>query len=550
MKLTLRLAALLAAAPLLAAAAATPSQITAATVYLDRAVVTRTAVLELAAPGDAEATFDSLPAMLLDQSVQVDGRGTADATLLEVAVRSHYLEFTASDRVKSLEDELRTVNRQDRTLSDRATILNQQRDYILKIQTATATPAKDTPAPAGVETWTKLLAFTDDQLGKFAAELQTLDAQREELQARRTALEQALNELRGQEGRSFKTVAVRLHAATAGRLELTLRYTVPDASWTPSYDARVAANDRAVQLGYFGLVRQNTGEDWKDIELTLSTARPALGGAAPELSPWIVQQREVVPVQAPEGAVTLAPFAMRAESMAKTKAAQILAARSREELRDAAVATATVEAQVTSATFRLPGKASVPADNAAHKLGVAAIALKADLDYEAAPKLLPAAFLTARVTNSSDYPILPGAMNVFLDGTFVAASSLRGVMPGEKFDLALGADEGLTVRRKLNNRLTEDTGLVNKGRRLTYDFTLTVQNNKPATVKLVLIDQLPVSRHEKIVVKQLAPDEREVKPASDGTLKWNLSLKPGEKRELPLKFTIEYPNDLPVIGIE
>ncbi len=41
-----------------------------------------------------------------------------------------------------------------------------------------------------------------------------------------------------------------------------------------------------------------------------------------------------------------------------------------------------------------------------------------------------------------------------------------------------------------------------------------------------------------------------MKPAADGTLKWNVSLKPGEKRELPLKFTIEYPNDLPVSGVE
>ena len=141
-------------------------------------------------------------------------------------------------------------------------------------------------------------------------------------------------------------------------------------------------------------------------------------------------------------------------------------------------------------------------------------------------------------------------MNVFLDGTFVATSSVHTVMPGEKFDLALGADEGIAIKRKLNNRFTEDTGFVNRGQRITYDFTLTVQNNKAAVEKIVVQDQLPVSRNEKIVVKLLAPDDRQIKPDADGTLKWTLSLRPGEKREVPLKFSIEYPNEVTVAGLE
>ncbi len=141
-------------------------------------------------------------------------------------------------------------------------------------------------------------------------------------------------------------------------------------------------------------------------------------------------------------------------------------------------------------------------------------------------------------------------MNVFLDDTFVASSSLPTVMPGEKFDLALGADEGISVKRKLNNRFTEDTGVVSKGKRITYDYTITLQNNKKTAEKITVLDQIPLSRHEKIVVKVLAPSEREAKPDADGILKWTLSLNPGEKRELPLKFSIEYPADFPVSGLD
>lgn len=538
---------LIASARVLAAPVAADSRISAVTVYADRAVVTRTASVDLTATGSMEVTFDKLPAGLVDQSLQASGRGTAQASLLDVTARATYVDFTPNDRVKALEDQLRDVARQERALDDRATVLGEQRDFVLKIAASVTAPAKDaTSAPVTPETWQKLITFTGDQLTKIAADLQALDPQREDLRAQHAALEKQLAELRGQGGRSYKTVTVRLSVATAGQLDLTLRYAIPGAGWTPLYDARMQSSARTVQLTYTGLVHQSTGEDWHDVDVTLSTARPSLGGAAPELGPWIVQPQEFLPARSgsDEETIVLSPFEVtKAEGRSRPKRPAPVAA-------SLAVAPAptVVQNQITSATFHTSEKANIPSDNAPHQVPIATISLQAEPRYQATPKLVPAAFLTADVTNNSDYPLLAGAMNVFLDETFVAASRLRTVMPGEKFELALGADEGIAVARKLNNRLVENTGLVNRGQRITYDYTLSAQNNRKIPVSLVLLDQIPVSRHEKIVVKLLAPEN--VKPAADGTIKWTLTLQPGEKRELPLKFSVEHPDDLPVAGLE
>src|SRR5690606_19425337 len=106
------------------------------------------------------------------------------------------------------------------------------------------------------------------------------------------------------------------------------------------------------------------------------------------------------------------------------------------------------------------------------------------LRYESTPKLVEAAFLNASVTNTSGFPLLAGTVNAFLDDTFVATGRLKTVMPNEAFELALGADEGIAVERKLVNRFTEDTGLITKSRRVTYEFLVTFTNNKavPAQV--------------------------------------------------------------------
>ena len=155
------LAALAAAPALLPAAAITPfSQLTAATVYLDRAVLTRTARVDLPA-GQSELVFERLPAGLVDQSLQVTGRGTATATILDVSARTTFVAATPSMRVKALEDELIGLQQQDRAFADLLGHLSQQRALLAKIESAMTTPPTGdaaTPRPT-FEDWQKLLTF-------------------------------------------------------------------------------------------------------------------------------------------------------------------------------------------------------------------------------------------------------------------------------------------------------------------------------------------------------------------------------------------------------
>ncbi len=549
----LRFLTLLSLSPLALLAAPVNSTISAVTVYTDRAVVTRTATIDLAG-GTTELVFANLPQALNERSLQVSGRGTAQALILDVSAKQTYVDFTPNARVKELEDQLNGLTKQMRGLDDRTNLLNTQQAMLDRMETALfAPPTKDVPRPE-LNQFTNSLNFLMEQKGKLVTERATLDQQREDLQTKINTVQLQLNELRGSGGKAFKTVTVRVSAPQAGSLDVAVSYTVPGASWAPSYDARVLSADRAVALGYFGIVRQSTGEDWKDVALTLSTARPGLGGAAPVLGVWNVdifnpvalrqdrerdQRREYA-----AKAVMAAPAAVNMQTLTSNVALDGF------EVKDAEMASATIEAGATSASFKIAVSSSVPSDNSPQKVPITNTTLKTAPEYLTVPKRLTTAYLTAKVVNSSDFPLLAGAMNVFLDGTFVATSSLRTVMSGEKFDLALGADEGISVKHKRVNRFTEDTGLTNSGKRITYEYLITIQNNKRTAERIIVADQLPLSRNEKIVVKQLTPAVGELKPTDEGTLKWTLDLKPGEKRELPVKFTLEYPNDVAVAGLE
>lgn len=533
------------------------STITAVTVYTDRAVITRTAGVELPA-GTSELVFANLPQALDERSLQVSGKGTAQALILDVSSRQTYIDYTPNARVKEIEDILRGLQKQTRTLDDRQNVLQAQGTMLDRMEAALfAPPTKDVPRP-DLTQFTNSLTFLSEQKTKLVAERATLDEQREDLQNKINTAQNQLNELRGAGGRGFKTVVVRVSATQPGTLDAALSYTVPGASWVPSYDARVLTSERAVSLGYFGIVRQNTGEDWKNVALMLSTARPGLGGAAPVLTTWnldvfntflVSGERDDNANYKRKQLAAGAPAMAGAVNM-QTLTSNVMKDEAAKESFEAAVAQATIEAAATSASFKIATTASVPSDNSPQKVPITTTRLTANPEYLTVPKRLATAYLTAKVVNSSEFPLLAGAMNVFLDGTFVATSSLRTVMSGEKFDLALGADEGISVKHKRVNKFTEDTGLTNSGKRITYEYLITIQNNKRTAERVIVADQLPLSRNEKIVVKQLSPDAKEVKPTDEGTLKWTLDLKPGEKRELTVKFAVEYDNGVNVTGLE
>jgi len=556
------------------------SAIASATVYPDRAVLTRTASALAIPAGTSELTFASLPAALQDESIQVSTRGTAATALLDISSRTVFVTAEPDARIKALEDQLLGLRREERALNDQATVLDSQRSLLNNIEKASTTPVsaragETAPARPTLDDYEKLLGFSATQRARFDTSAQKLDADRVALAEKIAAVQAQLNELRGKQParRATKTVTVRLSAEASGKLDVSLSYALAGASWTPAYDARLHSEKRQVQLDAFGVVRNATGEDWKGVALTLSTARPGLGGSAPEIAPWYVNVVTYRHEAKDEGFSFMSRKPRRPDPSATVLGADALGgvsgdmmpASEPEPKVQGLLAVAGVETAATSASFKIATPVTLASDNTPQRLPLGSATLAADLQYQATPKLQETAYLAAYVANRSELPFLAGALNVFLDGTFVAASRLTTTMPGEKFTLNLGADEGIAIKRKIVSRFTEDTGFTTKSRRTTYDILVTLTNNKRTTERVVIKDAVPVARDEKITVKLLAPGERDLlKPEdaaaqppklgiardADGKLTWRLDLKPGEKRELPLKFSIEHPADLPVTGVE
>ena len=113
---------------------------------------------------------------------------------------------------------------------------------------------------------------------------------RQRLQANTEAIEFAtrqLTELSAGSSRVERDAVIVVHKTRPQATTVRLGYLVGSANWWPQYRLRSAngADNAPVRLEYLAALTQQTGESWSNVSVTLSTARPSLDAAPPELLP-------------------------------------------------------------------------------------------------------------------------------------------------------------------------------------------------------------------------------------------------------------------------
>jgi uncharacterized protein (TIGR02231 family) len=532
----------------------TPSQVTEVTVYTDRALVKRVAHLDLRS-GETTLVLKDLPANLWDNSLQVSGSGPAGTNVVDVQSRNVFLDAEPSPFIRDLEETLKKLHQIKIVLDDEIRALDNDRSVLSQInEAATTLPTEGNAPRPSFDDWRELLKFNADENRRIQKARREKAQEEQDLNAKISATERQLQEARGRQPgrRAVKEVTVRLAANEAGSGNVTVAYTVPGANWTPVYQARLDSNARRVVLDYQAQVVNRTGDTWDNVALTLSTAQPSAGGSAPEARPWIVEEQRITRDM---DLRSRKAYAMMESAPAPTMMAMDAVA----ESAPMKVQQATVETGLTAATFTITTPTTIPADGTVTKVSVTTLDLTGGLRYATTPKLQEAAFLSAKVENNTEFPLLAGSLAAFVDGAFIANSHLETTMAGEEFELALGVDEAVAVERTLVNRFVEKVGFTNKSTRTTYEIAIKLTNHKSIPVGVELAESLPVSRHEKIIVKLVEPDEDDIGGPDDnhaftrdeeGVLTWTGSLAPGATRDMTLKFSIEHPNDLNVQGVE
>ena len=521
------------------------TRISEVTVYTDRALVTRRGTVALTG-NETELTIASLPATLETDSVRATGSGTIAVGLLGVRSHTVFSSEPVGDRTAELTQQIQELETQRRAIDDKITARKIKLQFLqgLSEKSVGSFSSSIAKQQIGLNETGELLNFLGTNYLKNTSAIAQHQRQKQELDKQIQALQQQLRQVQTPNCQQSLNIIVAIEPSGSGNFELEVSYVVTRAQWTPLYDLRVNVTNNQINLNYLAEVNQNTGEDWTEVALTLSTAKPGLGTLPPKLQPWFIDI--VRPKSTQNREVAMMAMAIERSSAPAPAPAPAEPARARIA---AQTATAEVSREGGTVSFQVGGNTNIPSDGTPHKVTVFSENYPFKPEYIAVPKLVSFAYLQAVVVNPlTGATLLPGKANIFRDNTFVGTVELENISPGQEFTLNLGIDEGLKIDRELVERQV-DKKLISQQRRTSYAYRLNVTNLKQVQVHLTLKEQLPVSRNEQIKVRSTLTNPKIV-PGEMGILEWIMSLPPQAKQELYYQFVVEHPPDLTVIGLD
>jgi len=530
------------------------------TVYADRAEVVRIFQGDLAG-GDQSLLFDNLPANVDFSSIRVEGTGAF--TLIDIRPETVQVKEVANEAIRALQAKIQAQELVQKELSLAEGRLAFRRSALEKVLGRLTSVGKESANPEmDPLKWAAYLDFQAEQ--QVASDKEATDLAKR-IKASRQQVDtynREISALNGNQSRSRNLARVNLDVKTAGPAVVRLSYVVHGPSWKPVYDLRADTKAKSLEITYHAELRQSTGEDWQGVSLKLSTAEPSVGGREPEMSPWFLAKSEPVELEArrkDQDRETRVPGRIAGEKQNFAAASgsnqfnEFSAKAGAAVLADATVSTASVVTGGTAATYVIERTTDIKSDNKMAKVTVTRLLLPSTFRHSCVPKLSSYVYLKTHATNKSDFTLLPGRTSVFLDGAFVANSSMDLVPAGQKFWTFLGVDQSVSVERKELARREESSGLFGKKTlRTVFDQVFKVKNGKATEIDLVIWDQLPMGDHEDIKVVLEEPkyekDSESFKINESKYVEWRHAVKAGEKLDVPYRFAIERPADMQVVG--
>lgn len=598
------------------------TEVNEVTVFLEGAQIVRKKTVDLT-KGQTIIKFTGLSPFIDAKSVQVKAEGAL--TVLSVNHQQNYLdkadkplELTdLENKLAVIEDKIKLENTYLSIIKEELSFLQENRNIGGKNDQVSVSNLQQTSDFYS----SKLTALKLKEIERNKT-LNTLTEQKNDLQNQMNLLTNKKNYPTGE-------ILVKADAKQAGNYAIEISYIVGNASWFPTYDIRAKNIEEPIQLIYKANVKQDTKEDWQNVKLKFSSAKPNVSGVAPTLQTYFLNYNSLPPVYKmsansvsgkvldnkgeplagasvivegttigtvtdmdgnytitiPHNAsqlsysyvgfitqtlpitnnimhVTLEENTLALDevvvvgygtkksglsNMLQGKLAGIAADKSSIKIRGTssiAIPTTQVVNQ-TTVDFEIKTPYTIKSDNKSYTVDVEFYDLPAFYKYYCVPKIDKDAFLIAHITNWEKYNLLEGEANVFFEDTYVGKTLMDVRNASDTLEISLGRDKKVSVNReKLKDFITKQ--FIGSKKEETRSWKTTVKNNKDQAINLIILDQVPVSTNADIEVsaQNISGAKQNIET---GEVKWEFELKPTEKKEFELRYSVKYPKNRSLI---
>ena len=457
--------------------------------------------------------IDNLPKSILKNSIQVSA--DAGIRIIQLTPITDYkraaLQTQAglkiTDSIANYQDQLSTLNIKKYSLEQELEILLANKNLTSK--TDLAGEIED------------LTAIFKSRIPFIKEEIYRLDKKIKPILNTIIQLEKTLANMSN--SNDYCSLKISLIANENASKNLSLHYLVNDAGWNPIYDLRVANITSPILIQQKANVFQNTGIDWEQVKITLSTGNPIDNSILPNLNPLY---SDIFTYQ-------------------KTKSYDMMEKASIPQLAMAANVIET-ENQLAN-SYEINALTSVASSQENKVIEIKSDTLAALYQYMSVPKLDPHAYLISRIPNWNNLNLLAGNASVYFEDAYVGETFLNTMQFDDTLQVSLGKDQNIFVERiKVKEFNTHK--LLSGFQTASLNFNIKILNNKKTAIDITIEDQAPISKNKSIEVKLSSLDGKY--DIETGKLIWKLKLNPSEQKVFSFGYELKYPKNKMISGLE
>ncbi len=515
------------------------SRVNEVTAYQGLAQVKRSVVVSSSTTGSRRVRIAGLPLRLNRDSLNIEGKGAAGVSLqhFQLVSPESYDKPVLTPREKELEAAVKNLKERLDQLKTREELNRVHRDF-MRLFAQQIKEAPEDEDERSIRAWQQALDFTLKQQKEILTTRESIGDLKAPLQKEYRRLSQALREYRKHHPQT-QEVDVQLYFKTPGSVTLTLSYLIPNVSWSPMYEARL--DNDTLDLRYGSEVMQQSGENWDNVNLKLSTATPLLNQAAPEPYQWSVggyslnegrtRSRRELPSPKAMSNMMPAPAPVMEDAVAEQEMDRF-----QSQVSDHGIAL----------EFNLPGKQSLGSSNHTRQLTMVNRQVKVDTSYKIIPRQSTQAFLEVNLTNTTGLPLLPGKMRSYVQGSFTGVQPVELIRPEQEARLSFGVDRNIKVKWLELDRKDSPVNVLNNKKQTTITYQAEVTNYKKEAAKIRVLEPRPVSQNDAIKIEWVK-GEPEASQVTDEKLRiWELTAKPWEKKVIKMTYRVTYPGDMKI----
>ena len=498
-----------------------PSKIVFVDVFRNQAQIKRTANLDLE-QGNYTLIFDKISSKLMFNSSEIIAPEGVEVLSVSTK-RQNYNQEELPQEMNILNDSLQILREQLNALRMEREAIQVQKDLLMANKNIGG-------SSQGVKAdeLEDVLGVFQRKFNEFKNEHFRIEKQEKYLRQQSNTVEKIINDYRsGKQGLSNQIwVQVKVNKDIVAA-NFTLQYLVNSVSWQPAYDIRVKDVQSPLQIVLKAGISQNTGENWEQVKMRLSSNDPQIGNVKPELSTQFLNLRQPIVYQ--QDLIDKGNNRMDMEAMPMVAAESGLNGMG-----------AMPAQQLLQLTFDVQGLVYVVSENKIQYIELNQFQLPAIYGFAAVPKLSEDVFVTAKVQNNELISQLSGEASIYLNGVFTGKIQLSQ-QPKDSLLLTLGKDRRLHARREMVKTLNSKSFFgSNKKELQTYELIVT--NTSKEKITMLVEDQIPVSTQSDLEVKLISSDQA-IHAIETGKLSWNISLEPKQVKNIRFSYELIYPKE-------